>query len=497
MAKLRKCARHRGPEHISDQSGCYNNTVSSFYVENFGCRATQADGAGIERDLMERGLVRADQAQDANLVVLNTCTVTASADQDVRATIRRIHRENPACRIVVTGCYAQRAPEEIATIPGVSIVVGNSHKHEVAQIAAERFLSQEGAVPSASGFVPVGHVTGHRPVTTTSAALTTPAGEGTGATSAEVIVGDIFAHTELVAAPVFDAGAERTRPNLKVQDGCDNRCSFCIIPFVRGQNRSLALDEVLREVDALVTAGYREVVISGINLGRWGRDYEKPRKFVDLVRAIVDKTALERLRISSVEPMDWTDDLIALAASSARIAKHAHVPMQSGSDRVLRKMHRKYRPWHYAEKLTKIREAMPTAAIGADVMVGFPGESDLDFEETRALVEQLPFTYLHVFSYSGRPGTPSYTMPNQLPVQVIKERNRILRELAAEKKLRFMESFVGKRVSAITLTVQEHGCTEALTENYLKLWLRGSHRENQIVQAMIEQVSPDSLTGTL
>jgi len=455
--------------------------VSSFYVENFGCRATQADGAAIERDLLEMGLIRAHEANAAEVVVLNTCTVTASADQDVRASIRRIHRQNPECRILVTGCYAQRAPEEIAALPGVSVVVGNSHKHEVAQIAVARM----GTDGSRGEFVPLTNLNRLQP------------GLEPGAITAEVIVGDIFAHTELVAAPVFDAGAEKTRPNLKVQDGCDNRCSFCIIPYVRGQNRSLPLDEVLREVDTLVGAGYREIVISGINLGRWGRDFEKKHRFEDLVRAIIERTALERLRLSSVEPMDWSDELIALAAASPRIAKHAHVPMQSGSDRVLRLMHRKYRPWHYAEKLTKIREAMPTAAIGADVMVGFPGETDLDFEETRAMIERLPFTYLHVFTYSGRPGTPSTKMPNQVSPQVMKERNRVLREMAAEKKLRFMESFVGKTVSAITLAVQENGCTEALTDNYLKLWLKGSHRENQIVEAQVENATADGLRGNL
>lgn len=445
--------------------------MSSFYVENFGCRATQADGAAIEQQLVELGLLRAEEAHQASVVVLNTCTVTASADHDVRATIHRIHRQNPNCRILVTGCYAQRAPEEIAAIPGVSIVVGNSHKHEVAQIAAQR--AERGLVSIESA------ATGSQPE------------------PVEVIVGDIFAHTELVAAPVFDGGTEKTRPNLKVQDGCDNRCSFCIIPYVRGQSRSLPLDEVLREVDTLVTAGYREVVLSGINLGRWGRDFEKKSRFEELVHEIVDKTALERLRISSVEPMDWTDDLIGLVASSPRIAKHAHVPMQSGSDRILRQMHRKYRPWHYAEKITKIHEAMPIAAIGADVMVGFPGESDLDFEETRALVEQLPFTYLHVFTYSGRPGTPSTRMPNQVPTQTMKERNRILRELAAEKKQRFMESFIGKKVSAITLGIQRNDCTQALTDNYLETWLRGSHRENQMLEVTVESASVDGLLGTI
>src|SRR5205085_197090 len=281
-------------------------------------------------------------------------------------------------------------------------------------------------------------------------------------TENRIWVSDIFAHTQLLAAPVFDAANERTRPNLKVQDGCDNRCSFCIIPYVRGQSRSLQLDEVIHEVTQLVAAGYREIVISGINLGRWGRDFSRPMQFEDLVSAIVDRTPLEKLRISSVEPMDWSDRLIRLLAESPRIAKHAHVPMQSGSDRILRAMHRKYRPWHYREKIEKIRNAMPSAAIGADVMVGFPGETDSDFEQTRRIVEDLPFTYLHVFTYSARPGTPAASLSKQVPVQVARERNRVLRELAAEKKLAFMRSFVGRPVSAITLNIFDGNCTEAL-----------------------------------
>jgi threonylcarbamoyladenosine tRNA methylthiotransferase MtaB len=238
-------------------------------------------------------------------------------------------------------------------------------------------------------------------------------------------------------------------------------------------------------------------VISGINLGRWGRDLLGRQRFEHLVRAILDRTELERLRISSVEPMDWTDELIALCASSPRIAKHAHVPMQSGSDRVLRAMHRKYRPWHYADKLTKIRSAMPIAAIGADVMVGFPGETELDFEETRALVEQLPFTYLHVFTYSGRPGTPSDKMPNQVPVEVARERSRILRELAARKKRGFQQQFIGGTLSAVTLSVQKNGRTEALTDNYQTLWLGGDHAPNQIMDVTVTGIEGETLVGSL
>lgn len=466
--------------------------MAGFFVENFGCRATQADGAALERQFKEQGLARAFAAADASVVVLNTCTVTTAADQDARAAIRRVRRQNPDARIVVTGCYAQRAPEEIAALPGVTLVVGNSHKHQLAEIALGRDRSS-----ATTGFVPIGNIS-----------------DPTAADLRPIFVSDIFAHTELLAAPVFDAANERTRPNLKVQDGCDNRCSFCVIPFVRGQSRSLEMERIIREVNTLVAAGYREVVISGINLGRWGRDLtahvgtsafgrpgerSSPASLVDLVQVILSETSLDKLRISSVEPMDWSRELIHLVATSRRIAKHAHVPMQSGSDAVLRRMHRKYRPWHYREKIEKIHAAMPTAAIGADVMVGFPGETDEEFEETRRMIEDLPFTYLHVFTYSARPGTPAAGMPNQVPVHVARERNRILRELASEKKLTFMRSFIGKSLDAITLNViGSDNCgefTEALTDNYLKLRLRGRHEPNRWQSASVKDVLSGSLIG--
>jgi len=455
--------------------------VGSFYVENFGCRATQADGAAIERQLTDRGLSRAGSASEAEIVVLNTCTVTSTADQDARAAIRRIHRNNPSARILVTGCYAQRAPEEIAAIEGVSLVVGNSHKHRLAEIA------------SGNGFVPLGSVVN---------ASLSGASQASAAQRAPIVVEDIFAHTELLAAPVFDSDNEKTRPNLKVQDGCNNRCSFCVIPFVRGRSRSLPLGEVLHNVDQLVANGYKELVLSGINLGRWGRDLGRDvsdsigrARFVDLLRAILERTSVPLLRISSVEPMDWSDELIALAASSPRIAKHAHVPLQSGSDRILRLMHRRYRPWHYEDRIQRIHAAMPTAAIGADVMVGFPGESEEDFEQTRAFIERLPFTYLHVFTYSSRPGTPSANMQEQVPVQKARERNRVLRELAAGKKNCFQQQFVGSTLRALTLTQISQGRTEALTDNYQKLWLQGSLPPNQMLTARIHSIEGEALVG--
>jgi threonylcarbamoyladenosine tRNA methylthiotransferase MtaB len=508
--------------------------VASFYVQNFGCRATQADGAAIEQQFASRGLERASAPEQAQIVVLNTCTVTAAADQDARAAIRRIHRDNPACQIVVTGCYAQRAPQEIAALPGVHHVIGNSHKHVLAELAADS-RPQENQMGAGrvggdpADFVPLSLLTNSQRL---AANAQRPATD-----DPRLFVSDIFAHTELLAAPVFDAAHDRTRPNLKVQDGCDNRCSFCIIPFVRGQSRSLRLGDIIREINGLVDAGYREVVISGINLGRWGRDLsvlgrrssvvgsrlpvacttgerletndqrrlygDPPLRFEDLVRSILNETSLEKLRISSVEPMDWTDSLIRLVAGSPRIAKHAHVPMQSGSDRILRAMHRKYRPWHYREKILKIREAMPTAAVGADVMVGFPGETDADFEQTRRMVEELPFTYLHAFTYSPRPGTPAAEMPDQVPVRLARERNRVLRELAARKKLAFMQSFVGKIIEAITLNMGRDGAslakavdsTEALTDNYLKLKVAGRQEPNQWITVQVHRATEGELMG--
>ena len=510
--------------------------MATFYVQNFGCRATQADGASLERQFEERGLTRADEPSQAQIVVLNTCTVTSSADQDARAAIRRVHRQNPDAQIVVTGCYAQRSPEELASLPGVAQVIGNSHKHKLVDIALPDAGSGDACQQGQPNFVALSAlVSDRRP---------------------EIFISDIFAHTELLAAPVFDAANERTRPNLKVQDGCDNRCSFCVIPFVRGQNRSLPLQRILGEVNNLVAAGFREVVISGINLGRWGRDLEassqisafsSPRSALtsqpsehgdsfwgnpeepylplpdeqpttndqrlsssrrpttdgrrlsleSLVRSILDHTSIEKLRISSVEPMDWSDELIALVANSPRIAKHAHVPMQSGSDAVLRRMHRKYRPWHYREKIEKIRAAMPHAAIGADVMVGFPGETDAEFEETRCMVEELPFTYLHVFTYSARPGTPAASMPKQVPVAVARERNRMLRELAARKHQAFLETFVGREVDAITLarTTDVGDSTEALTDNYLKLTVSGRLPANAWITAHVQRVEENALVG--
>jgi threonylcarbamoyladenosine tRNA methylthiotransferase MtaB len=424
--------------------------VGKFFVQNFGCRATQADGAALESLLAATGLEAAGERREADLVVLNTCTVTGAADEDVRHTISRAHRENPGARILVTGCYAQRAPEELAALPGVAWVVGNSHKTQIAELVS----------------LPEPDTPYH----------------------GNIHVGDIFAQRDFLSAPVEDAAGDRTRPNLKIQDGCNNRCSFCIIPFVRGRSRSAPAEEVVRQVRGLA-GRYREIVLSGINLGRWGREPASRMRLADLLRLLLAETEVARLRLSSVEPMDFSDDLLGLMAESPRIAAHVHAPLQTGSDRILRRMHRKYRPRHYAERVLKARALMPLAAIGADVMAGFPGETEADFEESRAFIAGLPFTYLHVFTYSERTGTPAAVDAQPVPLPARKERNRMLRELATAKNLAFRESLVGKTLSAVTLN--QSGA--ALTENYLKVELAAPRQANQIVDLRIGGIADAGL----
>lgn len=423
--------------------------MERFLVKNFGCRASQADGAALEAGLAAKGLAAVGDVQDADLVVLNTCTVTATADDEVRQVVRRIHREKPGARILITGCYAQRAPEELAALEGVSLVVGNSHKTRIPEFV--------------------------------TALATTADYHG------QIEIGDIFAQTDFLSAPVEDAAGDRTRPNLKIQDGCNNRCSFCIIPYVRGRSRSATPESVVEQVRALA-AKYREVVLSGINLGRWGRDLGGRTRLADLVRRLLEETAIERLRLSSVEPMDFSDDLLELMASSPRIAKHVHAPLQSGSDTVLRRMHRKYRPRHYADRIWKARALMPECAVGADVMTGFPGETDDEFRQSYEFIEGLPFTYLHVFTYSERPGTSAAASAAQVPIAVRKERTRALRDLAARKNLEFRRSMVGKSLTVVTL--DKGG---ALSDNYLKVELAGPRMANRIERIRVGGLTKDGV----
>jgi threonylcarbamoyladenosine tRNA methylthiotransferase MtaB len=463
----------------------------TFFIEQFGCRATQADAAAIERQLLERGYAASADANSADVIVVNTCTVTAAADLQARQSIRTIHRENSGARIIVTGCYAQRAPEELAALEGVSWVVGNSHKPEIPRLIQElrqetgREMAPVSSAGARQGFVPLSMIA--------SETLSLERGP------ANILTGDILEQRELFVAPVEGGEAGHTRPVLKIQDGCNKRCSYCVIPQVRGRSRSLAPRSVIEEIRKLCEGGAREVVLSGIDLGNYGRDLAPHAELGELLRRILDETAIERLRISSVEPMDVTEDLIAIFAASERMARHFHMPLQSGSDRILAAMHRWYRTEHYARRAQLAHEWLPDAAIGADVIAGFPGETEADHQATLSLIDRLPLTYLHVFSFSSRPGTAAAELRNQVPEQTIARRARELRARGEKKKAAFQATQTGRTLRVLTLNRSCNDAsgpwTRALSSNYLDVRVFGVWPANQFLDLRITGVINGHLTG--
>jgi threonylcarbamoyladenosine tRNA methylthiotransferase MtaB len=427
--------------------------MPTFQLLNFGCRASQADGAAIKKQLLESGLQEVEDISASQVAILNTCTVTARADAEVRQLVRRIHRANPLCRILVTGCYAQRSPAEIAQLGGVVWVVGNSHKHLIADLL--RSSPQTPDPPT-------------------------------------VLVGEIA--DDFHFAPVFPD--DRTRPTLKIQDGCNARCSFCVIPSVRGRSRSLAPGKVIEQVRELERSGYKEIVLSGINLGSYGRDIDRDITFLSLLERLLEETAIARLRISSIEPMDVSPALIRLVAQEPRLAQHLHIPLQSGCNRILRLMSRRYWAAQYAERILAIRERIPNAGIGADVMVGFPGETHRDHAASAAFIESLPFTYLHIFPYSARPQTPAAASPQQVNGRVARERAQEIRSLLTRKRQTFLEAQIGRKLSAVTLDESETGERVALSSNYLKIVLPGSNLPpNTLLDIQVGRVHEGLLFG--
>lgn len=431
--------------------------MSTFTIYNFGCRATQADAASIRQSFLARGYSLAETDSIADLVLLNTCTVTAAADAEARDVIRRIHRQNPGARIVVTGCYAQRAPEELAAIDGVAWVIGNSHQTEIPSFVERRSL------------VSIGGLTQH------------------GSLPAQIVRGEMRVARDLEVVPPEDTPGERTRPTLKIQDGCNHRCAYCVIPFVRGRSRSLPPDRVLAEIQRLVDAGVKEIVLSGIDLGGYGRELSPRTTLHDLVDRIVNESAIERLRLSSIEPMDVTQDFVDLAVSTERIAPHFHMPLQSGSDRVLHSMRRWYRAAHYARRVEIIHERLPAAAIGADVIAGFPGETEEEHRATMDFIESLPIAYLHVFSFSAREGTEAGRLTEMVDDNVIHRRAGELRTLGEAKAKAFRTSQKGRTLRVLTLDRKNRDWTPAISGNFLKVRLAGHWPRNRWLNIIFDE----------
>lgn len=436
--------------------------MPTFFISTFGCRANQADSAVLREDLRRLRLEETGAHEEADVIIVNSCTVTESSDRQVRQLVRRIHRDNPAAKIIVTGCYAQRKPEELARIEGIDAVVGNTHKGAVAELLRADGLIQDGTYCG--------------PV--------------------RILHGDIRQETTLTVAPAIDIG-ERTRPFLKIQDGCDAHCTYCIIPAVRGCGRSAEPADVVAQVRRLVEQGYKEVVLSGIHMGTYGWKLENKTTLSALLEKILTETAVPRLRLGSIEPMKFAPDLIECVAGSERMASHFHLPLQSGSNRILRLMKRPYRAERFAELVERIHQRIPDASIGTDVIAGFPGETDADFEATARCIEDSPVTYAHVFTYSPREGTEAVGLPDPVPEKVAQERSRRLRQWSAQRSLAFRRRFLGRSLSVLTLKDAEamgpDAEVTALSDNYIKVKVHGDVRPNEIIRVAVFAMQDDYL----
>ena len=417
-------------------------------VTTLGCKVNQCESAWIAEAVTAGGMTVVPFEEEADCYIVNTCTVTQRSDYQSRQLIRRAVRKNPAASIFVTGCYAQRAPAEIARIPGVRIIAGNAEKESI-----PRLIRQMAGI------------------------------EGP-----RLLVGNIGQEKRFprLEATVFP---EHTRAFLKIQDGCNAFCSYCIVPSTRGRSRSLPRAEIEGRLATLAGDGYREVVLTGIHLGAYGRDLTPSETLSAVLRGCADGRTVERLRLSSIEPREVTDELIALVGSSEVLCRHLHIPLQSGDDGILAAMHRNYDAAFFRDLVLHLQAAIPGLAVGIDVMAGFPGETETAFANTLHLVEAMPVAYLHVFPFSRRPGTRAAAMPGQVPEEEKKRRTQILRHLADEKRRAFATRFIGEPLTVLieARTDETTGYPLGFSDNYVTVAVRGGAKANQIVRVM-----PDS-----
>ena len=395
-----------------------------------GCKTNQFESASMQESLQSAGYQVVPFDEGADLVIVNTCTVTNATDAQSRNLIRRARKLNDACRVVVTGCYAQVDPEALQDLPGVSLVIGNEEKQRLLDYLTE---DQE---------------------------------------TTAVAVSDIR-QVEKVCLPPLTTFSGRSRAFVQIQNGCDAFCSYCIIPYARGASRSATPDEILQQIDGLVASGFQEIVLTGIHIGGYGADLDTPMTLNDLVRRIETETGVHRLRLGSIEPTELTDELLETVASSKVICHHLHLPLQAGNDQVLQRMKRTYNTEFFGQLLGRVRASIPDAAICLDVITGFPGESEEEFESTFNFISRLPLTDLHVFPYSKRPGTPAASYPGQVPGDVSKERAEQLRQLAAEKHRSFAEGFIDEELEVVVESGVKEGLLKGVTRNYLDIRFSG------------------------
>lgn len=432
-------------------------------IKTLGCKLNQYESEQIREQLEHLGYAITDADSPADLYIINSCTVTHQADRDTRRLARHLKRLSPRSCVVVTGCYAEVAAQELKAIAEVDIVCGMKDKLRVGELLHERgYLAAD------------------------------PAGSG------------------CASSHLVHSFAGRTRCFVKIQEGCDARCSYCIIPDARGPSRSVPVDEVTEQVRRLVEAGHPEIVLIGTHLGQFGRGLVPPSDLDALVLQLLNMTGLQRLRLSSIEPREVTPNLIRLlrsggsaletpsAGEGAKLCRYLHIPVQSGCDAVLRRMNRPYDTSFYSGLIHEISTAQPATGLGADVIVGFPGETDEEFDQTRELLESLPLSYLHVFTYSPRSGTPAAELPGRVPHEVALRRNHILRDMSARKSQAFAGAMVGQRVEAVLQKKADNGWMRGVTDNYLQLRLKGPDALLQrLVACEVTDVQGAELVGRL
>ena len=396
-------------------------------LTTLGCKVNQYESAGIIEELEGRGFSIVPFNSEADIYIVNTCTVTAKTDYQSRQLIRRANRKNPSASIIVTGCYAQIAPQELAALPGVKVVVGIEGKENIPDMINDMAREEP-----------------------------------------RIILSDIGLKKNYSGLPVTQFPGH-TRAFLKVQDGCNSFCSYCIIPYARGRSRSLPEEDVMEQICKLSSSGYREIVLTGIHLGHYGHDLSPGTSLLELLKKIEDHNAIERLRISSIEPMEVTDEMIAHIKDSSIICRHLHIPMQSGDNKILNSMKRNYDTDRFRSRIEKIINAIPGMAIGIDVLVGFPGEGEEEFKNTREFIESMPLAYLHVFPYSKRPGTEASTLPDHVQESLKKERGKILRDIGKRKRIEYNRRFIGKELSVLVENTKdrETGSMKGFSDNYI------------------------------
>jgi threonylcarbamoyladenosine tRNA methylthiotransferase MtaB len=426
------------------------NHFPKYLITTLGCKVNQSESDTMAHQLKNSGWHPVHPKEKADLCIINTCTVTQKASMQSRQAVRQAIRSNPGARIIVTGCYAQTEPDEIGKINGIHHIIGHADKSKIPDMV----LSKEEAP------------------------------------YARLIRQNIFSEHNFEQTSAAPSG-NRTRPFLKIQDGCDSFCTYCIVPYARGRSRSMPIENVLENIKQFQQAGYHEVVLTGVHLGAYGLDLSPKTGLTELLHRIGDTNPIDRVRLSSIEPHELTDELIQLVAKSEIFCHHFHLPLQSGDDLILKKMHRPYTRSFFRDQIIKINELLPDAAIGVDTLIGFPGETEKAFENTYSLINELPVTYLHVFPFSVRKGTPASRYPQQVDSKIIKARCKRMRSLGHVKKKEFYKKFTGKPVEILIEDKRNKstGLLKGISSNYIPVHVNGEDiLKNTLAHVRIESV---------